>query len=135
MWLIMARPRCVKPTHEVPLRGSRDSRGLGAAHSLVSCRRELLLLLLSLLLCPQATEALRITAPELIKLEVMDEVIPEPLGGAHRSAQQQQQQPHASQHAPQLISCTRTQEACKVCRQPVCVSRLQVGGIGATTTC
>lgn len=32
----------------------------------------------------QATEALRITAPELIKLEVMDEIIPEPLGGAHR---------------------------------------------------
>lgn len=32
---------------------------------------------------PQATEALRITAPELIRLEVMDEVIPEPLGGAH----------------------------------------------------
>jgi acetyl-CoA carboxylase carboxyl transferase subunit alpha len=31
----------------------------------------------------QATEALRITAPELIKLEVMDTVIPEPLGGAH----------------------------------------------------
>eukprot|EP00878_Enallax_costatus_P001030 GHUV01001165.1.p1 GENE.GHUV01001165.1~~GHUV01001165.1.p1 ORF type:complete len:493 (+),score=148.14 GHUV01001165.1:149-1627(+) len=31
----------------------------------------------------QATEALRITAPELIRLEVMDEIIPEPLGGAH----------------------------------------------------
>eukprot|EP00775_Hariotina_reticulata_P012784 gene12784-12912_t len=31
----------------------------------------------------QATEALRITAPELIKLEVMDTIIPEPLGGAH----------------------------------------------------
>jgi acetyl-CoA carboxylase alpha subunit len=32
---------------------------------------------------PQATEALRITAPELVRLEVMDEIIPEPLGGAH----------------------------------------------------
>jgi acetyl-CoA carboxylase carboxyl transferase subunit alpha len=31
----------------------------------------------------QATEALRITASELVRLEVMDEVIPEPLGGAH----------------------------------------------------
>eukprot|EP00879_Flechtneria_rotunda_P014922 GHRR01015592.1.p1 GENE.GHRR01015592.1~~GHRR01015592.1.p1 ORF type:complete len:330 (+),score=131.53 GHRR01015592.1:399-1388(+) len=31
----------------------------------------------------QATEALRITAPELVRLEVMDEIIPEPLGGAH----------------------------------------------------
>lgn len=43
----------------------------------------------------QATEALRITAPELIKLEVMDEIIPEPLGGAHRSAQAQ----HGAQHS------------------------------------
>ncbi len=31
----------------------------------------------------QATEALRITAPELIKFGVMDTIIPEPLGGAH----------------------------------------------------
>ncbi|KAH8939438.1 hypothetical protein BDL97_15G037300 [Sphagnum fallax] len=32
---------------------------------------------------PLATEALRITGAELQKLEVVDEVIPEPLGGAH----------------------------------------------------
>jgi len=32
---------------------------------------------------PQATEALRITAPELIRLGVMDTIVPEPLGGAH----------------------------------------------------
>lgn len=31
----------------------------------------------------QATEALRITAPELVRFGVMDEIIPEPLGGAH----------------------------------------------------
>lgn len=31
----------------------------------------------------QATEALRITAPELVKFGVMDTIIPEPLGGAH----------------------------------------------------
>ena len=31
----------------------------------------------------QATEALRITAEQLIKFKVMDHVIPEPLGGAH----------------------------------------------------
>jgi hypothetical protein len=31
----------------------------------------------------QATEALRITAPELVRLGVMDTIIPEPLGGAH----------------------------------------------------
>jgi len=30
-----------------------------------------------------ATEALRITAPELIRFGVMDDVVPEPLGGAH----------------------------------------------------
>ncbi|CAI5525703.1 unnamed protein product, partial [Closterium sp. Naga37s-1] len=32
---------------------------------------------------PKATDALRITAHELQKLNVVDEVIPEPLGGAH----------------------------------------------------
>ena len=32
---------------------------------------------------PQATEALRITAPELVKFGVMDTIVPEPLGGAH----------------------------------------------------
>jgi len=31
----------------------------------------------------QATEALKITAEQLIKFKVMDHVIPEPLGGAH----------------------------------------------------
>ncbi len=31
----------------------------------------------------QATEALRITAKELVKFGVMDEIIPEPPGGAH----------------------------------------------------
>lgn len=77
----------------------------------------------------QATEALRITAPELIKLEVMDEVIPEPLGGAHRSAQQQQA--HRPACTTQLISCTRTQEACNVCVQLVFVSRLN----GVIATC
>ena len=33
--------------------------------------------------CLQATEALKITSPELINFGVMDEIIPEPLGGAH----------------------------------------------------
>lgn len=32
---------------------------------------------------PAATEALRITGPELVKFNVMDEIISEPLGGAH----------------------------------------------------
>ena len=33
--------------------------------------------------CAQATEALKITAPDLVKAGVMDEIIREPLGGAH----------------------------------------------------
>ncbi len=33
---------------------------------------------------PEAAEALKITAEDLIKLKIVDEVIPEPLGGAHR---------------------------------------------------
>ena len=32
-----------------------------------------------------AAEALKITAPELLKLGIIDEIIPEPLGGAHRN--------------------------------------------------
>ncbi|KAL2609090.1 hypothetical protein R1flu_027663 [Riccia fluitans] len=36
---------------------------------------------------PKATEALRITGMELQKLNVVDEVIPEPLGGAHSDPQ------------------------------------------------
>ncbi len=34
----------------------------------------------------EAAEALRITAPELRKLGVVDQIIPEPMGGAHRDA-------------------------------------------------
>ena len=32
----------------------------------------------------QAAEALKLTAPDLLELKVIDELIPEPLGGAHR---------------------------------------------------
>jgi acetyl-CoA carboxylase carboxyl transferase subunit alpha len=31
-----------------------------------------------------AAAALRMTAPELLKLNIIDDIIPEPLGGAHR---------------------------------------------------
>lgn len=34
----------------------------------------------------EAAEALKLTAPDLLDLEVVDEVIPEPLGGAHTAA-------------------------------------------------
>lgn len=33
---------------------------------------------------PEAAEALKITAQDLLKLGVIDEIVPEPLGGAHR---------------------------------------------------
>ncbi|MFH1093322.1 MAG: acetyl-CoA carboxylase carboxyltransferase subunit alpha [Candidatus Omnitrophota bacterium] len=33
---------------------------------------------------PEAAEALKITADDLLKLGIIDEIIPEPLGGAHR---------------------------------------------------
>ncbi|MGH7742192.1 MAG: acetyl-CoA carboxylase carboxyl transferase subunit alpha, partial [Candidatus Eiseniibacteriota bacterium] len=35
---------------------------------------------------PQAAEALKLTAPDLERLGVIDETLPEPLGGAHRDA-------------------------------------------------
>lgn len=34
---------------------------------------------------PQAAESLKLTSKDLLKLELMDAVIPEPLGGAHRN--------------------------------------------------
>ena len=34
---------------------------------------------------PQAAEALKLTANDLLKLKVIDKIIPEPLGGAHRN--------------------------------------------------
>jgi acetyl-CoA carboxylase carboxyl transferase subunit alpha len=36
---------------------------------------------------PQAAEVLKLTGPDLLKMGLIDEVIPEPLGGAHRDAQ------------------------------------------------
>ena len=36
----------------------------------------------------QAAEALKLTAPDLLKLKVIDKIVPEPLGGAHRSYQE-----------------------------------------------
>ena len=35
---------------------------------------------------PQAAEALKLTAQDLLELEVIDAIVPEPLGGAHRDA-------------------------------------------------
>jgi acetyl-CoA carboxylase carboxyl transferase subunit alpha len=40
---------------------------------------------------PEAAEALKLTAQDLLKLGIIDEIIPEPLGGAHRDPQKQAQ--------------------------------------------
>ena len=37
---------------------------------------------------PQAAEALKLSAPDLLELGIIDKIIPEPLGGAHREYQQ-----------------------------------------------
>src|SRR5271165_3888330 len=37
---------------------------------------------------PEAAEALRLTAQDLLRLGVVDHIVPEPLGGAHRSPKQ-----------------------------------------------
>ena len=36
---------------------------------------------------PEAAEVLKLTAQDLLKMEIIDEIIPEPLGGAHRDPQ------------------------------------------------
>ncbi|MBC7187592.1 MAG: acetyl-CoA carboxylase carboxyltransferase subunit alpha [Calditrichaeota bacterium] len=37
---------------------------------------------------PQAAEAMKVTAPDLLKMGVIDRIIPEPAGGAHRNPQE-----------------------------------------------
>ena len=36
---------------------------------------------------PDAAEVLKLTASDLLKMGIIDDVVPEPLGGAHREAQ------------------------------------------------
>ena len=36
----------------------------------------------------QAAEALKLTAPDLLKQKIIDRIIPEPLGGAHKDHQE-----------------------------------------------
>ena len=40
---------------------------------------------------PEAAEALKLTAQDLLKMGIIDEVVPEPLGGAHREPQKSAQ--------------------------------------------
>jgi acetyl-CoA carboxylase carboxyl transferase subunit alpha len=37
---------------------------------------------------PEAAEVLKLTAQDLLKMKIIDEIIPEPLGGAHRDPQE-----------------------------------------------
>jgi len=37
---------------------------------------------------PEAAEVLKLTAPDLLKMGLIDEIIPEPLGGAHRAPEE-----------------------------------------------
>jgi acetyl-CoA carboxylase carboxyl transferase subunit alpha len=34
---------------------------------------------------PEAAEALKVTAPSLLALKIIDKIVPEPFGGAHRN--------------------------------------------------
>jgi acetyl-CoA carboxylase carboxyl transferase subunit alpha len=36
----------------------------------------------------QAAEALKLTAPDLMELGIIDRIVPEPIGGAHRNPEQ-----------------------------------------------
>ena len=58
---------------------------------------------------PQAAEALRLTSKDLLKLNVVDAVIPEPLGGAHRN-------PHEAAHNLEnyLVKAVRDLKRCKI---------------------
>ena len=57
----------------------------------------------------QAAKALRLTAPDLLELGVVDAVVPEPLGGAHR---------HPREMAA-ILDRTITSEFDRLCAQPI----------------
>ena len=42
---------------------------------------------------PEAAELMRMTAPDLLKLGVIDAIVPEPIGGAHRNWEADRGQP------------------------------------------
>jgi acetyl-CoA carboxylase carboxyl transferase subunit alpha len=46
---------------------------------------------------PEAAEVLKMTAPDLLKMGLIDEIVPEPLGGAHRDPQK------TAQNAKEII--------------------------------
>jgi acetyl-CoA carboxylase carboxyl transferase subunit alpha len=58
---------------------------------------------------PQLAESLKLTSKHLLKLGVIDSVVPEPLGGAHRD-------PHGAAHnlEQQISKALRDLKRCKV---------------------
>ena len=74
-------------------RGSGGARGIGvsarvlilenAYYSVISPEGCAAILWKDRNAAPQAAEALKITAKDLLELELVDEIVPEPLGGAH----------------------------------------------------
>jgi acetyl-CoA carboxylase carboxyl transferase subunit alpha len=57
-------------------------------------------------MAPEAAQALKITAPDLARLHLVDEIIPEPLGGAHRDhrAMAETLKLHLTRHLRELES-------------------------------
>ena len=57
---------------------------------------------------PQAAEAMKITAEDLLELGVIDEIIPEPDGGAHRNyeAAAENLKKHILKHLKELVKLT-----------------------------
>ena len=56
---------------------------------------------------PQAVEALKVTAQDLLELQVIDEIIPEPLGGAHHDPEKTAQSIKEAliRYLPPLLEC------------------------------
>jgi len=78
--------------------GSGGALGIGVAdhililqhayYSVISPEGCASILWRSSLKAPQAAEALKMHGEELVKFKIVDEIIPEPLGGAHRDPQE-----------------------------------------------
>ena len=55
---------------------------------------------------PRAAEALRLTAPDLLRLGIMDAVVPEPEGGAHDDAPTDRGEPQGGDRQESRASCS-----------------------------
>ena len=55
---------------------------------------------------PRAAEALRLTAADLLRLGIMDAVVPEPEGGAHTDAADRRRERQGARSSPRCASCS-----------------------------